>query len=61
MKALEQMEFSLWIYDIVKQKITQIPLELLLYICPMGADSALLSTIKEEINMNINHHNKYYE
>jgi hypothetical protein len=61
MEALALMEFSLWAYDIVKQKIPPIALELLLCVRPMGADSAMLPTIKKDINMNINHHNKYYE
>jgi hypothetical protein len=52
------LPLGLWL---CQAKIPPIPLELLLCIRSVGANSVLLPTIKKEINMNINHHNKYYE
>jgi hypothetical protein len=44
-----------------RAKISLVSLEFLLCVRSVRADSALLRTTKKEINMNINHHNKYYE
>jgi hypothetical protein len=52
------LPWGLWLRQ---ANILSIPFELLLCVRSVGGDYALLPTIKEEINMNINHHNKYYE